>query len=477
MALDTIEATNQRQANNWTSQEPQNIQNSSKSSNQLHENGLEILSKSTFHGLPDLISANSKFHQFCWFVTLALAIGFESVHMYFLLVSAMESATVTKISYEPIQSVPFPVVTICGKPTKLLDSKKLAAHNISLSVALSFISLFGFYNPLLNRLNNETELQLYHTALELKSRMFSETEWPESSQLLQFLQYFTVDCESLFISCLQGAYGVGKFLNCCQFFRPVLTGQGICYSSNTNHFNRSNSAGVFSGLSVVLSHNFTTLDDSVYSGIIRPCNFAISISNGVEQGPLENSYVVLTPGDNMRVLVTATHLQFDPQYSRNQCEVAPQLDFFADYTIDNCVWERSFFRSPMTPNCSLAFEYLKSGFNFTQIDPNKIFITSDGYEFAQCRPEVIRRDFLNPSLTYSDWVTRINVPQRPNRCPLPCDYWDYSTTVNRDRDSFDIDPINSLLSLSFSNQNPKMTETVAIAAKDYLSMAGGTMGL
>lgn len=151
--------------------------------------------------------------------------------------------------------------------------------------------------------------------------------------------------------------------------------------------------------------------------------------------------------------------------------------FLQDYTINNCVWERSFYKSPRTPNCSIFFDLTKLGFNFVGAKGKKYFTTSDGSAFKECSPEDMRSSYLNMTHDYSRWVSIIDVPNRPDNCPFPCDYWEQSMSVMKNANSYDVRYPLSLVKVSLVNQNPLVMEFVSIEWKDYLCLAGGAMGL
>lgn len=136
-----------------------------------------------------------------------------------------------------------------------------------------------------------------------------------------------------------------------------------------------------------------------------------------------------------------------------------------------------FYKHPESPFCSIAFDLTKLGLNFgTNYTVSGKVITSEGH-FNNCSPEQIRRTYLNSTLTYVDWVTRINVPQSQDVCPFPCDYWEHSTSVIRNSDSFAVTKPNSLVKITRTGMNPQVTEVQRLGWLDILSLAGGAMGM
>lgn len=308
---------------------------------QLKSVGYEYLEKGTLHGLPDAIRQNSCCCRTFWILTLSLALVTQLVHMTFLFDSAIQSATVTNIRYARVQELSLPFLTLCGHPGKFFDSDKLMVNNLSLSVALTFASMYGMFDPSVPTVSDKVDEALFHQALELDNRMFGGVKASNSRKLSLFLLKYTIDCENLFYGCQQGFAGAGKREKCCKSFRPVMTGRGLCYAFDHAGWNRSHVAGVFNGFSFYLNHSKLRFDDPVYSDSWKfghLSDVSVSVSNGIEQSPLTNNYVAVGPGDDIQITTTTSLIKQLPKTSK--CVDGATLDFYRDYTINNCVWER-----------------------------------------------------------------------------------------------------------------------------------------
>lgn len=311
-----------------------------KSPADMHQVGYDYLEKGTLHGLSDALRrSNGWCSRVFWFSVVTVALICEVIHVTFLLESALQSPTVTNMRYARVQELAMPFLTLCGHPTKLFDSDKLKENNLTLSVALTFASMYGMFDPSVPTVSDSDDEILFEKALKLNNQTFEGySHSPNSKKLSLFLLNFTIDCENLLYGCQQGFSGAGVRKNCCDNFKPVMTGKGLCYAFDHSTWKGSKVAGVFTGISFYLNHSKLAFSDPVYNksskfGVLSDIN--IAVSNGLEQSPLTNNYVTVASGNDVQITVSTTRIKL-----LHTCEPNPQLDFYRDYTINNCVWER-----------------------------------------------------------------------------------------------------------------------------------------
>jgi len=103
-------------------------------------------------------------------------------------------------------------------------------------------------------------------------------------------------------------------------------------------------------------------------------------------------------------------------------------------------------------------------------------VTSEGHHFSDCSPEKIRRTYLNNTLNYVEWVTRIDVPSTEDVCLFPCDYVEQSASILRNSRSFEVSTPNSLVKIIRTSMNPNVVEVEKFGWQDYLCLVGGAMG-
>jgi len=213
--------------------------------------------------------------------------------------------------------------------------------------------MYGMFDPSVPRVTDETDEVLFAEALTLNQRLFGNFKHIANSKKLSlFLLNYTIDCRNLMFGCQQGFAGAGRSEKCCRSFRPVMTGKGLCYAFDHSGWNRSKVAGVFTGFSFYLNHSRLRFDDPVYKDhwkFLDLSDVSVAVSNGLEQSPLTNNYVAVGPGDDIHITTTTTLLSV--MSKTNKCVQKPQLDFYRDYTINNCVWERGYKIVRNNPNC------------------------------------------------------------------------------------------------------------------------------
>lgn len=300
--------------------------------------GYEYLEKGTLHGLPNALRSTNCCSRTFWTTAVVVGLTLQAIHMAILFGTALENPTVTNIRYARVQELAMPFMTLCGHPGKFFDSVKLQASNLNLSVALMFASMYGMFDPSVPYLSELEDEVLFENAMALNVKLFSHYQISNSHKISLFLLNYTIDCEDLLYGCQQGFMGAGVKRKCCRSFKPVMTGRGLCYAFDHSSWKVSNVAGVFAGLSFYLNHSRLSFEDPVYDespkfGALS--DVSVTLSNGVEQSPLTNNYVTVGPGDDVQVTVTSTRVKL-----LTNCDSSPKLDFYHDYTINNCVWER-----------------------------------------------------------------------------------------------------------------------------------------
>lgn len=97
--------------------------------------------------------------------------------------------------------------------------------------------------------------------------------------------------------------------------------------------------------------------------------------------------------------------------------------------------------------------------------------------FTDCSPEYIRSFYLNNTMNYVEWITRIDVPKSTDVCPFPCDYWEHSISVMKNAESFEVAKPSSLVKVTRANMNPHVSEVEKLGWQDYLCLVGGAMGM
>lgn len=181
---------------------------------------------STWHGIPDLFVAKSRFVKIFWVLVLLSSCGMLIYQMYNVIddYSQEPHYSTSLVAVVLPNGVPFPNVTVCN----LIRASKSKLFKINMTTsALSFLyaSLAQYYKTSSYLLDSKTNISiLSHIKTEFNkfASQFDET----SSDPAKIFDYIGHDCNDTLIKC----WWTGIDFDCCQYSKAILTAYGKCYS-------------------------------------------------------------------------------------------------------------------------------------------------------------------------------------------------------------------------------------------------------
>lgn len=293
------------------------VQKSSTGGN-AESSGSDIFSEMDFHGLSDVLKADSWSIRSFWVATIVGSTIFAAYMSYWLLGNAVDHPTVTKIEYLSPNTVRYPVITICDRSGSfLLNQTKLAEDHIDVNI----VNLMLLSGPIWT---NESPDRTLVADEKRKNFLKSwEAKFNSSAEaLLQFFLRYGLNCDGIFHSCRDPNW---DRKNCCEMFSPVIhIRRGLCFALLPQYAPSITAPGLFSNFFLKFKN-----PPNLWNGNSKPGLLAleIMIDTGVDQGVWRSDAVAIDMGYWGTLKLSMTRVTTETTKA-TPCERHPELSYF-----------------------------------------------------------------------------------------------------------------------------------------------------